>query len=440
MDQCPQCGAQTRPDDNFCLFCGSPLGGPVGSVASAAWQRGQQAGMPSMADAAGSKGTTLDYGMPAEFHAPSDPRSQSAASMAATNGAGDPGAALSPNSFHAFLMIATLPNQPRIALDKPEMYIGRLQRSDVVLPNDKLVSRRHAMVQVENGVFTLFDLGSSNGTFVNGRELFAPVQLQHGDRINIGEHELIFQIVEQSETVALPFQSYAAAPAPAREEVPEAPVEAAPDTMRPGWLAEDVALPASETAADVDEVAPPAREIAPAVSEPLPAAPERAPAADEPEPPMEVIPAPPVAPMVTREFTSPEVATIGPIIEETRALLPAIETLRQQSQTLSQALDAMAGLVRDHDSAVSQAASLHSGVMQVAAQLVAALEPIDRFHESEDYALLSDLVKRLSAQPRDIEVLAEFARQTAALEQLLTMHEQLHQTVQACRASLTQLL
>ena len=70
--------------------------------------------------------------------------------------------------------------------------IGRSDKNNVILADD-LASRNHAMLQrSEEGRFYITDLGSSNGTFVNGARICAPVILQPGDRIGIGNHEFSF--------------------------------------------------------------------------------------------------------------------------------------------------------------------------------------------------------------------------------------------------------
>jgi len=68
-----------------------------------------------------------------------------------------------------------------------------MANTDVTLPYS-WVSRKHAMIQSEeNGHFNLIDLGSSNGTFINGRKIHTPVTLQNGDCIGIGSTRLLFQ-------------------------------------------------------------------------------------------------------------------------------------------------------------------------------------------------------------------------------------------------------
>jgi pSer/pThr/pTyr-binding forkhead associated (FHA) protein len=54
-----------------------------------------------------------------------------------------------------------------------------------ILP-DEHVSRRHAHINAVSGQYMLIDLGSSNGTLVNGQKITGPVILQHGDVIQFG--------------------------------------------------------------------------------------------------------------------------------------------------------------------------------------------------------------------------------------------------------------
>jgi len=69
---------------------------------------------------------------------------------------------------------------------------GRDDGNNFVLP-DQWISRNHAMLQcMETGEFYLIDLGSRNGTFVNGRRVSIPITIQSGDRITFGQTELEF--------------------------------------------------------------------------------------------------------------------------------------------------------------------------------------------------------------------------------------------------------
>lgn len=74
--------------------------------------------------------------------------------------------------------------------------LGRAKDNNVVFSSTK-VSRRHALVHAQGEAeFSLVDLGSSNGTHLNGRRVVQPVSLQHGDVIQIGEQSLTFRIEE----------------------------------------------------------------------------------------------------------------------------------------------------------------------------------------------------------------------------------------------------
>jgi adenylate cyclase len=75
--------------------------------------------------------------------------------------------------------------------------IGRSTKNLIVIDSQK-VSRRHALINVQNvGEFWLIDLGSSNGTFLNGRRLHQPVRLCDQDQIIIGDRLFIFRQPEE---------------------------------------------------------------------------------------------------------------------------------------------------------------------------------------------------------------------------------------------------
>ncbi|HEY3343648.1 MAG TPA: FHA domain-containing protein [Anaerolineaceae bacterium] len=72
-------------------------------------------------------------------------------------------------------------------LDKNEVFIGRDLTNDIVI-NDAEVSRRHARLVAQAGGYILEDLGSTNGTFVNGQRLMGPYILRAGETVTLGEH------------------------------------------------------------------------------------------------------------------------------------------------------------------------------------------------------------------------------------------------------------
>lgn len=70
--------------------------------------------------------------------------------------------------------------------------VGRSDDNNFVL-GDRWISRNHAMLQyMDTGEYYLIDLGSRNGSFLNGRRVSVPVTLHNGDAITFGQTELNF--------------------------------------------------------------------------------------------------------------------------------------------------------------------------------------------------------------------------------------------------------
>jgi hypothetical protein len=84
-----------------------------------------------------------------------------------------------------------------------DIAIGRSPSCDIVLEGDELASRRHALIRARGGRYTLVDLGSSNGTYVNGYEIHGESELHDGDRIAVGSHELLFTLGEPGPNASL---------------------------------------------------------------------------------------------------------------------------------------------------------------------------------------------------------------------------------------------
>lgn len=82
--------------------------------------------------------------------------------------------------------------------------VGRANRNDIVLTAD-FVSGTHAKIVNENGVLTVQDMGSTNGTYINGQKLpeNEPVQLQSGMQLSFGDKESGF-LVETSQPKSKP--------------------------------------------------------------------------------------------------------------------------------------------------------------------------------------------------------------------------------------------
>jgi FHA domain len=72
------------------------------------------------------------------------------------------------------------------ALEGDQLIIGRDVTSSIAI-GDAEVSRKHARLTSQGGKYVIEDLGSTNGTFVNGQRLSGPVVLKPGDLVALGE-------------------------------------------------------------------------------------------------------------------------------------------------------------------------------------------------------------------------------------------------------------
>jgi sigma-B regulation protein RsbU (phosphoserine phosphatase) len=84
-------------------------------------------------------------------------------------------------------------SRERFALAKERVTIGRSRDSDIFLP-DQWLSRHHAEILKKDLLFFLHDLGSKNGTLLNGEPVHGDRRLRHGDVITLGEHVLTFSV------------------------------------------------------------------------------------------------------------------------------------------------------------------------------------------------------------------------------------------------------
>lgn len=114
-------------------------------------------------------------------------------------------------SFRLIVRRGPQPNQV-YELSAEVTNLGRDITNDIVI-NDREVSRHHLRLTLGGDGLTIEDLGSTNGTFVNGKRVTGVMSLKNGDMLGLGE------------TVTLQFEtSRASAPPPA----PSAPAESAP--------------------------------------------------------------------------------------------------------------------------------------------------------------------------------------------------------------------
>ncbi len=85
----------------------------------------------------------------------------------------------------------------RQPLQGPAVSIGRA--SDCSIPiKDRYLSRKHAEIISSGNIWVLKDLGSANGTYLNGSRVERDEQLKTGDRIRLGDTEIVFETSERS--------------------------------------------------------------------------------------------------------------------------------------------------------------------------------------------------------------------------------------------------
>ncbi len=147
---CPECGFQNLESANYCSRCGALLvteGDPDNPTMTFAAEEVEEEGGPGLEEL-GVEGPTL----------------------VVRSGGGRSG--------------------EHFPLERTQTTIGRSPDCDIFL-DDVTVSRRHAIVARGAPSFTIEDLGSLNGTFLNRRRI-EQSELDNGDEVQIGKYRLIF--------------------------------------------------------------------------------------------------------------------------------------------------------------------------------------------------------------------------------------------------------
>ncbi len=127
------------------------------------------------------------------------------------------------------------------ALEGDQLTIGRDSSSGVAI-NDAEISRKHAKLNFQGGKYVIEDLGSTNGTFVNGQRLVSAVVLKSGDVVSFGEQiVLMYESLASdpgatmisarknlSHPISTPVPAPAPSPAPAPQQYYSTPPAATP--------------------------------------------------------------------------------------------------------------------------------------------------------------------------------------------------------------------
>ena len=195
---------------------------PAGAPAAAAAAAPAASAAASAAAGAGARLQNTSFGMPAT------PR---------------PGASAAGGGTLAnFLVRSGGLKGTRLMVKTPIANIGRADYNDLVLP-DESVSTAHAKLQRREGVWVLVDLGSTNGTYVDGERIAADTPIAPGTLVRFGDVQLVFEPTDDAlgvvkgggtkviESIKPPAPPSPAAPAPAAK--PAAPAhKAAPASAR----------------------------------------------------------------------------------------------------------------------------------------------------------------------------------------------------------------
>jgi ABC-2 type transport system permease protein len=124
-----------------------------------------------------------------------------------------------------------------------ELVIGRAAEGKGTLDGDQELSRHHARITRANGVLTIEDLGSTNGTYVNGERISGPRQLRQGDSISVGG-TTIGVLAAQSEPADAATQRTTVRPRMQTTTLSSGPpVEAAPPSSEAGVRSASYAFP-----------------------------------------------------------------------------------------------------------------------------------------------------------------------------------------------------
>ena len=108
-------------------------------------------------------------------------------------------------------------------LEGDQITIGR-DSSNGIMINDAEISRRHARLTFQGGKYILEDLGSTNGTFVNGQRLAGPRVLKPGEVVSFGEQiVLVFEALSFDPGATVVSPRAAAVPSASRPVMPPPP-------------------------------------------------------------------------------------------------------------------------------------------------------------------------------------------------------------------------
>ena len=167
MPFCTACGRQNPDDARFCAQCGNRM-------------TTQEPGDAAVPTPPVESTATISFGAPDRVD--TSDRQLSPVDAAAVDALPE---------GHALLVVQRGPSAgSRFLLDTDVVGAGRHPESEIFL-DDVTVSRRHAEFRRTGKTFTVSDVGSLNGTYVN-RDRIDSLELTDGDEVQIGKYRLVF--------------------------------------------------------------------------------------------------------------------------------------------------------------------------------------------------------------------------------------------------------
>jgi hypothetical protein len=380
MAMCGNCGRDSRVGDLYCKYCGQRLG----SGSLSAYSSG-------LSDLSGG-----------HYYA-----------MGGTGGAAASDAS-GARQVMGRLVVRPLPGKSggqtrEVLLDGRDIAIGRSPTCDVMLEDDQLVSRRHALLRFNGAEYTIVDLGSSNGTFLNEEETHEETPLRDGDLIGIGEYEILYSTsapISPDDTQAATQVTQDVSGARPEPEAEPAPEPAPASASEPAWPEPEEAKMATamqqpDESARERVTAPPAPEPAPEPAQP-----------QQPQVPTMETPA------MLAEETRPPADTrpnrSGEALPDPRATATNLEAIRTQ---LGQASTLLLRL--DEETRVSE--TRRAALQATRDELATILERQsggsmpDMSPDGENSGLLA-MVRKAADNPRDLDnvmQLSQHAREIA---------------------------
>jgi hypothetical protein len=178
---CTHCGHKNPDEARFCSQCGTRLEAPAPTDDAPTTMT--PAVTPAPGEPVGESTATIQLGGSGE-----------AAKVETGDRALNPVDAAAVDALptgHALLVVQRGPGSgSRFLLDEDVVHAGRHPESGIFL-DDVTVSRRHAEFHRNGDTFTVTDVGSLNGTYVN-RDRIDTVQLTDSDEVQIGKYRLVF--------------------------------------------------------------------------------------------------------------------------------------------------------------------------------------------------------------------------------------------------------